>query len=91
MITTAFSEFELKKYERVVKAFIEKKRPPPVRNEVDLGYRLQGQSVEIFEIRPRLHNRHETIECAVAKADLYPNEGYLEDLLATSGSQMARL
>ena len=48
----AFSELESKRYEKAVKAFIDSRRPPPeIRPELDLGYRMSGQSVEIFEIR----------------------------------------
>ncbi len=50
----AFSEFEQKQIEKAVSAFLEKKRPPPyVRKELDLGYRISGQSVELYEIRPQ--------------------------------------
>jgi len=64
----AFSEFELKRYEKVVHAFIDRRRPPiQIRNELDLGYRIKGQSVEIFEIRPFWGNSEEKIEEAVAK------------------------
>ena len=49
----ALSEFESKQVERAVSRFMEMRRPPPhIRPELDLGYRLSGQSVEIFEIRP---------------------------------------
>lgn len=65
----ALSEFEQKKYEKEVRAFIEKRRPPPhIRNELDLGFRLEGQSVEIFEIRPLWRHPGKKIEEAVAKA-----------------------
>ena len=65
----AFSEFEKKRYEKVVHAFLERKRPPVhIRNELDLGYRMTDQSVEIFEIRPFWRNPEEKIEQAVAKA-----------------------
>lgn len=65
----ALSEFETKKIEKEVSAFIEKRRPPPhIRNEVDLGYRIEGQSVEIFEIRPHWRHTGEKIEEPVAKA-----------------------
>jgi hypothetical protein len=48
-----FSELEYKRIEKRVDAFIETRRPPPaIRNKIDLGFRLQGQSVELFEIRP---------------------------------------
>ena len=47
---------------------MEKRRPPAhIRHEVDLGFRITGQSVEIFEIRPRWQCPEEKIEEAVAK------------------------
>lgn len=66
----ALSEFEIKKAEKEVSAFVEKRRPPPdIRKELDLGYRIKGQSVEIFEIRPVWRGRPgETVEHALAKA-----------------------
>jgi hypothetical protein len=64
----ALSEFELKKCEKLVADYIEKHRPPVhIRNELDLGYRIKGQSVEIFEIRPMWRNPGKKIEEAVAK------------------------
>ena len=65
----AFSEFELRKCEKTVKVFLERKRPPPhIRKQLDLGYRLKGQSVEIFEVRPRWDNPNEIMENPVARA-----------------------
>ncbi|MGB5584490.1 MAG: DUF3024 domain-containing protein [Gammaproteobacteria bacterium] len=65
----ALSEFETKKIEKEVGAFVESRRPPPyMREELDLGYRIKGQSVEIFEIRPLWRHPGEKIEEAVAKA-----------------------
>ena len=65
----AFSEFEIKKYEKAVAKYVEKSRPPPhIRNELDLAFRLKGQSVEIFEIRPLWDNPSEKVEEPVAKA-----------------------
>jgi len=64
-----FSEFEIKKIKKVVGQYIEKRRPPAeIRNEVDLSFRISGQSVEIFEIRPLWNNPKEKIEEPVAKA-----------------------
>ena len=64
----ALSEFELKKCEKVVGEFVEKRRPPPhIRKELDLGFRIKGQSVEIFEIRPLWNDPEKRIEEAVAK------------------------
>ena len=64
----AFSEFEIKRVEKIVSQFIEKRRPAPeIRNKLDLGYRLRDQSVEIFEIRPAWNNPDKIIESPLAK------------------------
>lgn len=65
----ALSEFETKRCEKLVGQFIEKRRPPvQLRKEVDLGFRVKGQSVEIFEVRPGWRDPEAKIELAVAKA-----------------------
>lgn len=66
----AFSEFETKRLEKIVGAFINEHRPPPhVRSELDLGFRITGQSVDIFEIRPRWRGQPgEKVEGPVARA-----------------------
>ena len=65
----AFSEFETKRCERALSTFVEKHRPPVhIRSELDIGYRVKGQSVEIFEIRPQWRNPTEIMENAIAKA-----------------------
>jgi hypothetical protein len=49
----AISEFEIKKVERAAEQFLSKRRPAPqIRKELDLGYMIEGQSVEVLEIRP---------------------------------------
>ncbi|MBC8386302.1 MAG: DUF3024 domain-containing protein [Gammaproteobacteria bacterium] len=49
----SFSEFELKRIEKELDKFLEKRRPPAdIRNEVDINYRIDGQSITILEIRP---------------------------------------
>lgn|SRR5690554_5124004 len=64
----AFNDIERKRAENLVAAFIEKHRPPPhIRPELDLGFRVQGQSIEIFEIRPALRAPEQKIEQSVAK------------------------
>ena len=65
----AFSEFETKRFEKVVDSFIQKHRPPPhIRPKLDLAFRISGQSIEIFEIRPRWRGEPgETTEHPVAK------------------------
>ena len=63
------SDFEKKKCEKLVGEFVERRRPPPhIRKELDLGFRVKGQSVEIFEIRPMWREPDKIIEEAVAKA-----------------------
>lgn len=63
------SEFEIKRYEKIVGQYIEKRRPPAhVRNEVDLAFRLEKQSVIIFEIRELWDRPSKKIESPIAKA-----------------------
>ncbi len=65
----ALSEIERKRYERAMGAFLEKRRPPAhIRPKLDIGFRITGQSVEIFEVRPRWDQPQETMETPVAKA-----------------------
>jgi Protein of unknown function (DUF3024) len=65
----ALSEFERKKAEKAIAAFLEKRRPPPhIRPKLDIGYRITGQSVELFEIRPRWDKPTEKLEHPIAKA-----------------------
>ena len=65
----AFSELELKRCEKLVAAFVQKRRPPPhIRAQIDLAFRISGQSIEIFHIRPHWQDKSRTIEESVAKA-----------------------
>lgn len=49
----AFSEFEIKKIEKVAADFLAVRRPPPeIRTKLDIGWRLDNQSIVIFEVRP---------------------------------------
>jgi Protein of unknown function (DUF3024) len=66
----ALSELEAARIKRSLDAFLEGRRPPPhIRRQVDLGYRISGHSVEIFEIRPAFGGGPgEKSEHAVAKA-----------------------
>jgi hypothetical protein len=46
-------EIEVARVRRAMDAFMQRRRPPPhIRSQVDLGFRVMGQSIEIFEIRP---------------------------------------
>ena len=63
------TEFETKRCEKLVAAFIERRRPPAhVRHEVDLTFRIVGQSVEIFEVRPYWRDKTDLREHPIAKA-----------------------
>ena len=65
----AISEFELKRVEKLATGYIEAHRPPAhIRSQVDIGFRITGQSLELFEIRPRWNNPTQKIEEATAKA-----------------------
>ena len=65
----ALTELERKRIEKAASKFIEARRPPPeIRPELDLGFRLEGQSIEIFEIRPDWQDPNETMERSVARA-----------------------
>jgi hypothetical protein len=49
--------------------FMERRRPPEnIRHEVDLSYKIENQSVILFEVRPRLDNPEQVIELPIAKA-----------------------
>ena len=65
----ALNDIERKRIEKAVDAFVQKRRPPAhIRPELDIGFRVGGQSVEIFEIRPRWNKPDEKMEESVAKA-----------------------
>ncbi len=62
------SEFEIKRCERELEKFMADKRPPAhIRNELDFGYRIEDQSVVLFEIRPEWRNPENKIEMPIAK------------------------
>ena len=63
------NEIERKRIENTIAAFIAKRRPPVhLRDQVDLSFRFDGRSAEIFEIRPRWDNPAQRVEEAIAKA-----------------------
>jgi len=62
------SEFELKRCEKLMAVFLERKRPAAsIRKELDIGFRIRNQSIEIFEIRPVWDNPSDVMEHPVAK------------------------
>jgi hypothetical protein len=49
----AFNDIERARNLAALKAFLERKRPPPhIRSQLDFGYAVVGQTVDVFEIRP---------------------------------------
>ena len=57
------------KIKNSAEAFLVIKRPPPhIRKQLDIGYRIDIQSIEIFEIRPYYLDESQILEHAVAKA-----------------------
>ncbi|PWQ92615.1 DUF3024 domain-containing protein [Leucothrix pacifica] len=71
----AISEFEVKRCEREIEKFLEERRPPVhMRNQLDLGYRIENQSVELFEVRPQWRNPEEIMEIPFAKATYVKKE-----------------
>lgn len=65
----AISEFEIKRIEKLVGQFVEKRRPSPqIRSQVDIGFRIIGQSFELYEIRAQWDNPSKKIEGPLAKA-----------------------
>jgi len=72
----SLSEFELKKCEKAIAAFMKKRRPPPhIRKELDMGCRIEEQSIVVFEIRPEWRNPENTIEISVAKCTYVRTKG----------------
>ena len=68
-ITMALSQIELKRCELALSAFLERRRPPPhIRDQVDVGYKITGHSVEIFETRPDWQDHKKLYDTPVAKA-----------------------
>lgn len=64
----SLSEFELKKIEKALASFMASHRPPVhLRKEIDLGYEINNQSIELFEVRPRWDDPSQSTRTPVAK------------------------
>ncbi len=49
----SFNDIERARNLAALKAFLERKRPPPhIRSQLDFGYAVVGQVVDMFEVRP---------------------------------------
>lgn len=61
----------------VMENYIHGKRPPEhMRSKIDIGYSIDGQSITIFEIRPRWDNPSVIIEREIAKTTFVKSKGY---------------
>jgi hypothetical protein len=86
----AISEFEVKRCERELEKFLVAKRPPAhVRNQLDFGYRIENQSVELVEIRPDWQNPDNKL--AFCQSYVCQKGETLENILATPRFKMAQL
>lgn len=65
----ALNEIEAARVRRVANQFLERRRPvPSIRSQVDLNFRIEGQSLVVFEIRPVWDDPTKTNELKIAKA-----------------------
>ncbi len=66
-IAVAFSEFEQRRIAKIVGGYVDSRRPPPqIRNELDLAFLIDKQSVILYEIRQIMGGSH--VERPFAKA-----------------------
>ncbi len=72
----ALNDLERKRVEKAVGAFVGKCRPAPhIRPKLDFGFRVSGQSVELFEIRPQWDRPEVKRESSFAKATFVRTQG----------------
>ena len=72
----SLSDIERKRCERALQGFLQKRRPPPhLRSQVDIEFRIQNQSVEIFETRADWRGGSERIVHPFAKATFVRTTG----------------
>ena len=72
----ALAELERKRCEKALIDFMARRRPAPhIREQLDIGYKIEGQSIEIFEIRPDWKDASVRQESPVAKATFVRTQG----------------
>lgn len=66
----AFNDLEIQKIKNTIETeFMAKRRPPlEIRTQLDFGYRITGQSVELFEVRPHWREPGVIMQSEIAKA-----------------------
>ena len=77
----SFNDIEKKKIEKTVESFLEKRRPPiEIRDKVDIGFKIDKYSIEIFEIRPIWDKPKEKINIPVAKTTYIKSKNILAQI-----------
>ncbi len=72
----ALTKEQITEIEKAAAKYMYYHRPPlEIRSELDIGYRIKGQSVYIFEIRPNWIKPKEKIESPVAKTTYIKTKG----------------
>ena len=65
----ALNDIEKLNCQKIVAEYVKRIRPKPdLRDQIDIAFRVDKQSVVIFEIRPNIQNSNEKMEIPVAKA-----------------------
>ncbi|MFH1356384.1 MAG: DUF3024 domain-containing protein [bacterium] len=64
----SFNDIQQKQIERAINNFMATKRPPPeIRDQLDFKIELKGQSIIIYEVRPRFDDKSKIMNHEVAK------------------------
>jgi hypothetical protein len=72
----SLSEIERKRCEKEIAAFLARRRPlAHLRDELDIGCRIDGRHVEIFEVRPKFNEPAAKLESPIAKATFVRTKG----------------
>ena len=59
----------------VMEGYLINARPPEkIRNQLDINYKIEGQSIIVFEIRPFCDDPNRKIECNIAKTTFIKKE-----------------
>ncbi|SRR6056297_2088707 len=60
-----------------LEVFMDKRRPPKdIRDQLDLDYKIENQSIIIFEVRPHWQKEDEKIENPIAKTTWVKTQNY---------------
>lgn len=73
----ALTHAQTEEIAREAARFLEKRRPAEhIRPQLDYGYRVEGQSVIIYSIRPRWDNPSQIVEEPIAKTTYVQTKGH---------------